>query len=143
LLGSLSALLLQEFQSLPKTTQLTLSHENLPGMLAHIAKVLGDAQVNILAFLTTTSGNEGLTHLIVDRLDTAKRAFASAGLAYTETAVLQLELPNTSGALGTFVRKLAQEDINITLGYATGEKGAKKTRVVLAVSDLEKAATMR
>jgi hypothetical protein len=80
--------------------QFTLSHENLPGMLAHIAKVLGDAQVNILAFVTTTSGGEGFTHLIVDRSDTAKKAFAGAGLAYTEADVLQLEHLNTPGALG-------------------------------------------
>ena len=126
-----------------KTTQLTLSHENLPGMLAHIAKVLGDAQVNILAFLTTTSGSEGLTHLIVDRSDTAKKAFAAAGLAYTEADVLQLELPNTPGALAKFARKLAEEDMNITLGYATSEEGSKKTSVVLAISDLDKAAIVR
>jgi hypothetical protein len=112
-------------------------------MLAHIAKVLGDAQVNILAFLTTTSGSEGLTHLIVDRSGTAKKAFASAGLAYTEADVLQLELRNAPGALAKFARKLAQEDINITIGYATGGKGSRKTTVVLAVSDLEKAATVR
>ncbi len=43
---------------MPKATQLTLSHQNRPGMLAHIAKVLGDAKVNILAYLTTTSGSE-------------------------------------------------------------------------------------
>ncbi len=128
---------------MPKAKQLTLSHENLPGMLAHIAKVLGDAQVNILAFLTTTSGREGLTHLIVDRSDTAKKAFASAGLAYTEADVLQIEVANTPGALGKFARKLAQEDVNITLGYATGGKGSRKTTVVLAVSDLDKAAIIR
>jgi hypothetical protein len=127
----------------PKTTQLTLSHENLPGMLAHIAKVLGDAQVSILAFFTTTSRSEALTHLIVDRSGTAKKALASAGLAYTEADVLQLELPNTPGALAKFARKLAEEDINITLGYATSEKGSKKTSVVLAVSDLDKAAIIR
>jgi hypothetical protein len=127
----------------PKTTQFTLSHENLPGMLAHIAKVLGDAQVNILAFLTTTSGSEGLTHLIVDRSDTAKKAFATAGLVYTEADVLQFELSNTPGALAKLARKLSEEDINITLGYATGGKGSRKTTVVLAVSDFDKAATIR
>ena len=67
-----------------RAKQFTVCHETLPGILAHIAKVLGDAQVNILAFLTTTSGREGLTHLIVDRSDTAEKAFAGAGLAYTE-----------------------------------------------------------
>ena len=128
---------------MPKITQFTISHENLPGMLAHIAKVLGDAQVSILAFLTTTSGSEGLTHLIVDKSDTARKAFATAGLVYTETDVLQFELSNTPGALGRLARKLAEEDINITLGYATGGKSSRKTTVVLAVSDLDKAATVR
>ncbi len=84
-----------------RATQFTLSHENLAGMLAHIAKVLGDAQVNILAFLTTTSQSEGLTHLVVDRSGTAKKVFASAGLVYTEAEVLQLDLPNTPGALAS------------------------------------------
>lgn len=126
-----------------RAKQFTVSHENLPGMLAHIAKVLGDAQVNILALLTTTSGREGLTHLIVDRSDTAKKAFAGAGLAYSEADVLLLELPNTPGALAKFARKVAQEDINITLGYATGGKGSRKTTVVLAVSDLDKGDIIR
>ena len=126
-----------------RAKQFTVSHENLPGILAHIAKVLGDAQVNILAFVTTTSGREGLTHLIVDRSDTAKKAFVGAGLAYTEADVLHLELPNTPGALGKFARKVAQEDINITLGYATGGKGSRKTTVVLAVSDLDKGDLIR
>jgi hypothetical protein len=126
-----------------RAKQFTVSHENLPGMLAHIAKVLGDAQVNILAFVTTTSGREGLTHLIVDRSDTANRALAGAGLAYTEADVLHFELPNAPGALANFARKVAQKDINITLGYATSEKGSKKTSVVLAVSDLDKAAIIR
>jgi hypothetical protein len=123
-----------------KATQLTLSHQNRPGMLANIARVLGDAKVNILGFLTSTSGSEGLTHIIVDNVDEAKKAFASAGLGYTEADVLQVELPNKPGALAEFAGKLADENINITAGYATGRTALKKTSIVLAVSDLEKAA---
>jgi hypothetical protein len=125
---------------MPNATQLTLSHQNRPGMLAHIAKVLGDAKENILAYLTTTSGSEGLTHLIVDNANEAKRAFASAGLSYTEADVLHVELTNRPGTLATFAGKLAAENINITSGYATGGTGSRKTSMVLAVSDLEKAA---
>jgi hypothetical protein len=36
--------------------------------------------------------------------------------------------------------KLAAENINITSGYATGRTGSRKTSMVLAVSDLAKAA---
>ena len=92
-----------------RAKQFAVCHANLPGMLAHIAKVLGDAQVNILAFVTTTSGREGLTHLIVDRSDTANRALAGAGLAYTEADVLHFELPNAPGALAKFAPKVAQK----------------------------------
>ena len=125
---------------MPKATQLTLSHQNRPGMLVDIARVLGDAQVNIHACLTTTSGSEGLTQLIVDNANEAKKAFASAGLGYTEAAVLHVELPNRPGALAKFAGKLAEANINITSGYATGSTGSRKTSMVLAVSDSEKAA---
>lgn len=40
---------------MPMATQFTLCHQNRRGMPAHIARVLGDAEVNILAGLTTTS----------------------------------------------------------------------------------------
>ena len=54
-----------------------------------------------------------------------------------------MELSNVQGALGHFAWKLATKEINITLGYQTAAKGSKKASVVLAVSDLEKAARVR
>ena len=123
--------------------QVTVSHENRPGMVAEIAKVLGDAKVNILSCLTTTSGTEGVTQVVVDKVNKAEKALANAGLSYTEADVLSVELPNTPGALEKFARKLAEKNINITMGYATGGEGSRKTTVVLAVSDLDKAAGIR
>jgi len=41
------------------TKQLTVSCENRPGTLAHMAKVLADAKVNITALLNSTSGEQG------------------------------------------------------------------------------------
>jgi hypothetical protein len=122
---------------------LTLSHENLPGMLASIAKVLGKEKVNILSCLTMTSETTGTTHLVVDNVDKAKKALANARLRYTEADVLRVELPNTPGALAKFAGKLAEEDINIILGYQTSAKGSRKASIVLAVSDLDKAARIR
>jgi hypothetical protein len=126
-----------------RAKQLTISHENRPGMVAEIAKVLGDAKVNILSCLTTTSGTEGVTQVVVDKVNKAEKALANAGLSFTEADVLSVELPNTPGALEKFARKLADKNINITMGYATGGEGSRKTTVVLAVSDLDKAAGIR
>ena len=57
--------------------------------------------------------------------------------------MLQVELRNIPGALGEFASKLAEKDINITLGYQTAAKSSKKASVVLAVSDLDQAADIR
>jgi hypothetical protein len=128
---------------MPRATQLVISHENLPGMLSSFAQVLGNEKVNILSCLTMTSGTTGTTFLVADNVEKAKKALTQARLSYTETDVLSIELPNTPGALARFVGKLAQEDINITLGYQTTTKGSRKATILLAVSGLDKAATIR
>jgi hypothetical protein len=128
---------------MPKAKQLTISVENRPGTLAHIARTLGDAKVNILAFLTTTSGTEGSVQVVVDNANKAKKALEGAGLSYSEADVLHVELPNLPGALGNFAGKLAAKEVNITCGYQTTVKGAKKASVVLAVFDLDKTARIR
>ncbi len=128
---------------MPKAKQFSVSHENRPGMLAEIAKTLGDQKINILSCFTTTSGTEGTTHLLVDNVNKAKKALAGAQLSYTEADVLHVELPNKPGALGKFATKLADNNININLGYQTSTKGSSKASMVLAVSDLDKAARIR
>ena len=72
-----------------------------------------------------------------------KKALEGAALSYSEADVLHAELPNVPGALAGFAGKLASKEINITCGYATVAKGAKRATVVLAVSDLDKAARVR
>ena len=110
-----------------KVKQLTVACENRPGTLAHVARVLGDAKVNILACLTTTSGAEGAVQLVVDNVNKAKKALEGAGLSHTEADVLHVELPNVPGALASFAGKLAAKDINITSGYQTAAKSSKKS----------------
>src|SRR5437867_6833128 len=107
---------------MPKAKQFSVSHEKRPGMLAEIAKALGDQKINILSCLTTTSGTEGTTHDLVDNVNKAKKALTDAQLSYTEADVLHIELPNKPGALGRFATKLADNNININVGYATGGK---------------------
>ena len=128
---------------MPKAKQLSVRVENRPGTLAHVARVLGDGKVNILAFLTSTLGAEGSVQVVVDNVNKAKKALEGAGLAYTESDVLHVELPNVPGALGSFAGKLAAKEINITSGYQTTVKGSRKASLVLAVSDLDTAARVR
>lgn len=126
-----------------KAKQLSIPVENRPGTLANVAKALGNAGVNILAFLSTSSGAEGSVQVVVDNVNRAKKTLDGVGLSYTEADVLHVELPNVLGALGKFAGKLAAKDVNIASGYQTTVKGSKKASVVLAVSDLDKAARIR
>ena len=128
---------------MPKAKQFSASVENRPGTFAHVTRVLGDAKVNILAFLTTTSNAEGAVHVVVDNVNKARSALGREKLPFTEADVLHLELPNKPGALANFAGKLAAKEINITLAYQTSAKGSEKANVVLAVSELEKAARVR
>ena len=128
---------------MPKAKQLSVRVENRPGTLAHVARVLGDAKVNILAFLTSTLGAEGSVQVVVDNVNKAKKALEGAELTYTESDVLHVELANIPGALGNFAGKLAAKEINITSGYQTTVKGSRKASLVLAVSDLDTAARVR
>ena len=84
-----------------------------------------------------------MTHLVVDKAGEGKKAFARAGLSYTKAEVIHVELPNMPGTLAKFAGKLAKKGINITSGYATSRKASKNTSVVLAVSDLDKAAGIK
>lgn len=128
---------------MPKAKQLSVPCENRPGTLAHVGRALGDAKVNIVSFLCTTSGTEGSVELVVDNVNKAKKALEFAGLTYAEREVLYAELSNVPGALGHFAGKLASKDINITSAYQTTVKGSGKVGVILAVTDLEKAARIR
>ncbi len=117
-----------------KVKQLTVSLENRPGTLAHMAKALADAKVNIVALLNSTSGAQGWAQVVVDNANQAKKALGAAGLSYTEGTLEQVELPNKPGALAQLAGRLAKKGINIDSAYATMPKGAKKAVVVLATS---------
>src|SRR5713101_5513421 len=98
---------------MPKANQLTVRCENRPWRLARIAKVMGDADVNILGFLLTTSGTKGHVKLIVDEVEKAKGAPKDEGLSYAEQVVLHAKLAMAPEALGRFAGKFADRKINV------------------------------
>ena len=117
-----------------KVKQLTVSLENRPGTLAHMAKVLADAKVNVLALLGSTAGAQGSVQVVVDNVNNAKKALGAAGLSYTEGMLEHIELANKPGTLAELAGRLAKKGINIDCVYATMPKGAKKAVVLLAAS---------
>lgn len=119
-----------------RVKELTVSLESRPGTLAHLAKVLADAKVNVVALVGSTAGAQGSAQVVVDNVNRAKKALNKAGLSYTEGTLEQVELENTPGALAEFAGKLAKKGINIDSAYVTAPKGAEKVVLLLATSSL-------
>ena len=108
----------------------TIALENRPGAVAEIAKILGNAKVNILALLGSAQGIAGTVQLIAENSRRAKKALAGAGLTYAESTAEEYELPNKPGALAECLAKLAAKGINLNSIYATAPKGGKTAVVV-------------
>ena len=124
-----------------KTKQFTISVDNHPGAVAHIAKTLGDAKVNILSLLGTAQGTGGSVQLIAEDARKAKKALDSARIAYQEAPAEQHELPNKAGALAQALDKLAAKGVNLGSIHATAAKGGKKAVIVYTVEAAAQAAT--
>jgi hypothetical protein len=124
-----------------KTKQFTISVENRPGVVAAIARTLGNAKVNILALLGTAQGTGGSVQLIVEDTKRAKKALDEARLSYRETIAEEYELPNKPGALAQSLEKLAARGVNLNSIYATAAKGGRKAVVVYTAETEAKEAT--
>jgi hypothetical protein len=122
-----------------KTKQFTISVDNHPGVVAGIAKTLGDAKVNILSLLGTSQGTAGSVQLIVEDARRAKKALDAARISYQETPAETYDLPNKPGALAQCLDKLAAKGVNLSSIHATAAKGGKKAVIVYSVEAAAKA----
>ncbi len=122
-----------------KIKQFTIAVENRPGAVAEIAKVLGNAKVNVLSLLGNSQGTGGTIHLVAEDARRAKKALDEAKISYQETAAEQYELPNKTGALAQCLEKLAAKGANLSSIHATALKGGRKAVVVYTVEAEAKA----
>jgi hypothetical protein len=130
----------QEVPDMAKTKQFTIAVQNEPGVVAGIARTLGDAKVNIVALLGTVQGTIGTVQLVAENAGRAKKALDEAKITYQETIAEESELPNQPGALAKYLDKLAAKGVSLNSIYATAPKGGKKAIVVYSLEAEAKAA---
>ncbi|MEK6533486.1 MAG: hypothetical protein AAB047_01370 [Nitrospirota bacterium] len=124
---------------MPTTTQLVISGQSKPGVMAQVAAVLGEAGVNIKAFSAPEVTGTGKLRLLVADLDGARAALKTAKIKFKEETALLLSLKNQPGALMDVAELLTQNRINIKCGYCTPSREGKRAIVVLTVSNTNKA----
>jgi hypothetical protein len=126
---------------MPKSKEFTVRLENKPGTLSECCRVLADADVNILAF-EAYGEEQGLIRMIVDNPDGAKRVLRTAGFGYTETEVVQVNLPHRPGGLSRAASQLGQAHININYAYPGIDPTSNIPVVIFGVTDVAKAAQL-
>jgi hypothetical protein len=124
---------------MPTTTQLVISGQSRPGVMAQVASVLAGAGVNIKAFSAPEVTGTGKLRLLVADLEGAKAALKTAKIKFSEETALVLSLENKPGALNEVADLLTRERINIKCGYCTPSREGKRAIVVLTVSNTDKA----
>ena len=118
-----------------KIKQFTIAVENRPGTVAEIARILGNAKVNVLSLRGSAEGASGTIELVAEDGRRAKKALDEAKVSYQETAAEAYELPNKAGALARCLEKLAAKGVNLKSIHATASKGGRKAIVVCTVEE--------
>lgn len=119
--------------------ELTLWGQNRPGNLARITRALGDAGVNITAFVASEARGRSPVRLLVNNAARARAALRKLDIRFTAATVLVLNLADKPGALARAADKLAAAGVNIDYGYATAPPSGGRATIVLAVSNLARA----
>ena len=121
-----------------KTTQITVTAESKPGVLAKVSDTLAKAGVNIVAVCAAEAAGRGKIRLVVSDPARAKEALTAARIRCGEEPALLLSMNDRPGALAAVASKLAAAKINVKCAYAT-TSGGGTAQVVVVVANPDKA----
>jgi hypothetical protein len=122
---------------MPHMTQLVLTLQSRPGVLAKIARTLADASVNIVALCAGEGAGRGKLRLLVNNPVKARQALRAAGYRAAEEPAFLIRMRNRPGTLARVAERVARARINIKLAYATTAGSA--AAVVMTVSSPSRA----
>ena len=116
--------------------QLSVFLENKTGRINELAKTLGKAGINMMAFSMAETSDFGILRLIVSDVDKAVEVLRSNSFAVTVTEVVCISCLNEAGALSGVLEQLAKNDIFIEYMYAFSENDS--ANVVILPNNIEK-----
>ena len=120
-----------------KIKQLSIFLENRAGRLAEIARLLGEAGVNIRALSLADTSDFGILRLIVSDVDSALRVLRDSGHTVSLTDVVAVEIPDRPGGLAGVLDALCSASVNVEYMYAFVEKATDKAVVIFRFDDAD------
>lgn len=124
---------------MPIQKQLSVFLPNRPGMLAHIAGLLAEANVNILALSVHDTIDNAVVRLVLDNPTKAILLLEEEELYIMEQEVVILGVNNEPGILARIAQKLSHADINIQYAYCTAATNQEAGCIVLKTDHPEAA----
>ena len=122
-----------------KVEQISIFIENKSGRLAEIARILGDAGINIRALSLADTTDFGILRLIVNDREKAKRVLKEKGFTVSKTEVVAVEVPDRPGGLSEILQTLDSESINVEYMYAFVERCGENAVIIFRFDETEKA----
>lgn len=122
-----------------KVRQISVFMENRAGRLAEIARLLGEAKINIRALSLADTSDFGILRLIVNDVQKALKVLKDSGHTVSLTDVVAVEVPDHPGGLASVLEPLCQADVNVEYMYAFVEKATDKAVVIFRFEDADAA----
>ncbi|MBI1977631.1 MAG: ACT domain-containing protein [Candidatus Omnitrophica bacterium] len=124
---------------MPIQKQLSIFLPNRPGMLAHMAGFLAEANVNILALSVHDTVDNAVVRLVLDNPTKATLLLEQEELYIMEQDVVILAVDNEPGILAKIAQKLGHADINIQYAYCTAAPNQQTGCIVIKTDQPEAA----
>jgi hypothetical protein len=119
--------------------QISIALENQPGALHRAAAELAKQGINIQGISVLDSVDQGVVRLRTSDPAKTREILSGIGLNLMEADVFEFDLPDQPGRLAEVCRSLAEGGVNIDYAYGTSHGSAKRMRVLLKASPLERA----
>ena len=117
--------------------QISIFAENKKGALSAITRILSEAGINILSFVTNDSAEFGIIRMLVPEDGKAADLLRSAGYQVKQTSVMAVEIPDAPGSLDRLLRYIEMANINIDYLYTSFDRENAAPNIIIHAEDME------
>lgn len=119
--------------------QISVSMDNIPGMLSKLSEILGNEGVNIRAISVADTTDISTVRFVMDNPKKAINILHANGYSVKETDVLAVETPDHPGGLNAVLRPLKEAAINVHYLYPYLGRVSDQAILILGVDKNEEA----
>jgi hypothetical protein len=119
--------------------QLSISLENIPGMLSNVSQILGKEGVNIKSISVADTADISTVRFVVDDPVKAVNILIANNFKVKETDVMAVETPDHPGGLNAVLQPLKAANINVLYLYPYLGRYNNQAIVILGVDKIEEA----